>query len=296
MQNKKTEIKRIIIFCILAVIPMIIIAAVTSDGFKNMYWANMEENWTLTAVAGLGMLAPALAVLITRLITKEGFKDSYLAINFKGNAKYYIASIIVPLLNNFAGMLCLWLFYMDSSFSETFTMENFDEALPLILYSIATSVILIPHTFGEEWGWRGYLMPKLLKIMNKPLAIIVGGVIWGLWHAPYTVIGHDFGVDYPLFPWLGIAAMCVLCTLMNAFMTFITERTKSIYPTCFIHGINNNIGATVLLSMFARENVVAEQTSDIKTGMDIYPALIAGLAVIFIVSMVLFCRKERTKQ
>lgn len=293
MPNKKLEIKRIIIFCILAVIPMIIIAVVTSDGFKNMYWANAGENQIKTMVSGLGMFAPALAVLATRLITKEGFKDSYLGLNFRGNAKYYILSIIVPLLNNFVGMLCIWLFYMDSSFSETFTMEYFDEVLPILLYNIALSIILIPHIFGEEWGWRGYLMPKLLKLMNKPMAIIVGGIIWGLWHAPLTVIGHDFGVDYPLFPWLGIIAMCISCTLMNAFMTLITERTKSIYPTCFIHGLNNNIGAAVLLSMFAKEDVLAEQTASIKSGMDIFPALIVALSVIFIVSMIIFCRKEK---
>lgn len=292
MPNKKLEIKRIIIFFLLAVIPVIIIAGVTSNGFKDLYWANFEENQIKTMVSGLCMFAPALAVLITRLITKEGFKDSYLELNFKGNTKYYILSIIVPLLNSFVGMLCIWLFYMDSSFSETFTMEYFDEVLPVLLYYIALSIILIPHVFGEEWGWRGYLMPKLLRLMNKPMAIIVGGILWGLWHAPLTVIGHDFGVDYPLFPWLGIVAMCISCTLMNAFMTLITERTKSIYPTCFIHGINNNIGAAVLLTMFAKEDVIAEQTAYIKSGMDIFPALIVGNSVIFIVSMIIFCRKK----
>ena len=294
MLNKKLEIKRILMFCILSELPMIIISAATSDGFQNCYWADYENNLIVATVASLGMLAPALAVLLTRMITKEGFKDSYLAINFKGNAKFYLASIWVPLLNNLIAMFCLWLFYMDTSFSETFTMEYFGEALPLLLYTLASSIIIFPHTFGEEWGWRGYLMPKLLKLMNKPMAIIVGGIIWGLWHAPFTILGHDFGVGYPFFPWAGIALMCVFCTLMNAFMTYITERTKSIYPTVFIHGINNNIGAMVLLSVFTKEEVLTAQMSKYSASIEIFPALLAGQGIIFLVSMILFCRKEKT--
>ena len=61
------------------------------------------------------------------------------------------------------------------------------------------------------------------------------------------------------------------------------------------NGVNNNISATVLLSMFAKQGVIADQTSDIKSGIDILPALLAGLTVVFIVSMVLFCRKGKAK-
>ncbi|MGN0665386.1 MAG: hypothetical protein ACI4KF_02540 [Huintestinicola sp.] len=48
--------------------------------------------------------------------------------------------------------------------------------------------------------------------------------------------------------------------------------------------------------MFANEDVIAEQTSDIKYNIEIYPPLFVGLAVMFVVSMVLFCRKEKTEQ
>ena len=57
---------------------------------------------------------------------------------------------------------------------------------------------------GEEGGWRGYMMPKLFKITGRKRALIIGGVICGLWHAPLTCIGHNFGTDYPGFPYLGI--------------------------------------------------------------------------------------------
>ena len=93
--------------------------------------------------------------------------------------------------------------------------------------------------FGEEGGWRGYMMPKLMKLMPKGSALIVGGIIWGLWHAPLTLIGHNFGTEYPGYPWLGIVFMCMNCILLGIVLTFVTEKTGSVWPAVFIHGINN---------------------------------------------------------
>ncbi|WP_048106776.1 CPBP family intramembrane glutamic endopeptidase [Methanosarcina barkeri] len=35
--------------------------------------------------------------------------------------------------------------------------------------------------FGEEFGWRGYSLPKLLPLERKK-ALIISSIIWGLWH------------------------------------------------------------------------------------------------------------------
>jgi membrane protease YdiL (CAAX protease family) len=75
---------------------------------------------------------------------------------------------------------------------------------------------------GEEGGWRGYMMPKLINIMGRGKALLLGGIIWGLWHAPLTCIGHNFGTDYPGFPFVGIIKMCIFCTLMGIILTFLT--------------------------------------------------------------------------
>ncbi|CCQ97199.1 hypothetical protein CULT_590029 [[Clostridium] ultunense Esp] len=33
--------------------------------------------------------------------------------------------------------------------------------------------------FGEEIGWRAYVLPILIKLMNKQKAILLNGVLWG---------------------------------------------------------------------------------------------------------------------
>lgn len=57
--------------------------------------------------------------------------------------------------------------------------------------------------FGEEWGWRGYLLPHLMEKRSITFSVVVGGIIWGLWHAPITALGHNYGLDYPGWPILG---------------------------------------------------------------------------------------------
>jgi membrane protease YdiL (CAAX protease family) len=97
--------------------------------------------------------------------------------------------------------------------------------------------------FGEEWGWRGYLLPKMRKLMPTVPTLLVTGVIWGLWHAPLTAIGHNYGVTYPGFPFAGIAMMCLFCTVLGIFMAYVTQKTKSCIPAILAHGAINGISA-----------------------------------------------------
>ena len=83
------------------------------------------------------------------------------------------------------------------------------------------------------------MMPKLMKITSRGKALVIGGIIWGLWHAPLTCIGHNFGTDYPGFPYLGIIFMCIYCVLMGVVLTFMTEMSGSVWPAAILHAVNN---------------------------------------------------------
>ena len=71
--------------------------------------------------------------------------------------------------------------------------------------------------------------------------LLVNGVIWGLWHAPITALGHNYGVGYPGFPFTGIAAMCVFCIVVGAFLSYVSLKTQSCIPAILGHGAINSI-------------------------------------------------------
>ena len=294
-QEKKMKILRLVLFCVLAYLPLYVLTPVLNKVCGELIYS--ENISTGTAVyayvfGALSMFAPAVAHLLTRLLTKEGFQNTYLGLTLKGNARYYIASVAVKLVEATVVLFLIWgVLLKDLSFGDAFTMADWQLRIGTFLLQLASSIILFFPAFGEEWGWRGYMMPKLMELMPKPVAVLVGGIIWGLWHAPLTISGHNFGTEYKFYPWLGILLMCLYCVLMNAFLTMLTERTKSIYPASFCHMVNNNLGAGVLLSIFGT-SVALEQMAD-ASKVTLFLIMLPTSAIIGIISMVLLMRKKK---
>ena len=136
-------------------------------------------------------------------------------------------------------------------FPEAFGETEYSLFVVIIypLIAVVQGVVLSFAAFGEEFGWRGYMMPKLIELMGMPQAIIVGGIIWGLWHAPLTCVGHNFGMDYPGFPYLGIILMCLFCTALGTVLMYVTIKTNSIWPAAFMHAVNNSVPSVLFLFM-----------------------------------------------
>lgn len=289
MNSKKDTVKRLVIYLLIAFIPFWIILPVLNNVYGEPIYASEKAATVAYAVGVFGMLIPSIAHLVTRLVTKEGFKNSYLGLNFKGNVKYYIASVVVKLLEVLVFVVLAWqIFAGDLSLSEAFASDESVARICSYTLTIFASIIVFFPAFGEEWGWRGYMMPKLTELMVKPAAIIVGGILWGLWHAPLTISGHNFGVDYDFFPWLGILLMCVFCIFMNAFLTLLTEKTKSIYPASFCHMVNNNCGGMIFITLFGSEAFI-EKISAVNA-ITLMPCMMGTSVIVGIISFIFLSR------
>ncbi len=294
--EKKTEIIRLVIYCVLSCLPFIAVIFLRAHYGEPFCTAEYLTDPAVTALISFAMLAPAAANILTRLITKEGFKDMKLGLNLKGSVKYYILSVAVPMIYAAAACLIVCAMFLDvNSVEQLFTDTFFSTSLPVLLITIATVPVMLLPYFGEEFGWRGYMMPKLIKLIGKPAAVIVGGIIWGLWHAPVTAQGHNFGVDYPFFPWLGILLMCVFCTAMNAFLTLITEKTNSVYPASIAHGINNSFAGTALLTVILSESAILSMSEKMAAfEPQIMISVICFIPTVITggVSFVILCKKN----
>ena len=113
----------------------------------------------------------------------------------------------------------------------------------LVLIPLAGLLNLLP-ALGEEIGWRGWLLPALMPLGTWP-ALCLSGVVWGLWHTPVTLLGHNFG----LYDWRGVALMTVGCTFWGVLFGWLRLRSASVWPAAIAHGALN--GAAGMFAVFA---------------------------------------------
>jgi len=218
--------------------------------FTGHTWSGSTPE--MISLVSLGMLTPAVAHVITRKITNEGFrltgeKSMMLGINPKGKKWiFFLLAMFLPVVYSTLGDVIIWMF-----FPEAFGESSVSTFVVIIypLFAVVNGIVLSFAAFGEEFGWRGYMMPKLIELMGMPKAIIIGGIIWGLWHAPLTCVGHNFGMDYPGFPYVGIILMCLFCTALGTVLMYVTIETNSIGPAAFMHAVNNASPSVMLLFM-----------------------------------------------
>ncbi len=90
--------------------------------------------------------------------------------------------------------------------------------------------------FGEEYGWRGVLA-DLLRPLGLGRATLLTGVLWGFWHAPIIVLGHNYGTEWG---W-GIPAMIAWTVPLSFLLTALRERTGSVLAPSFLHGAYNGV-------------------------------------------------------
>jgi membrane protease YdiL (CAAX protease family) len=213
-------------------------------------------------IAAAAMFVPASCSILTRLITKEGFGNLYLRPHLKGNIKKYLLIFFGPTALLFMSAAVYFLIFpgifdpeltvlngMAASKNSAGLSVNMLLLVTVLQVAIIGPVINIIPTLGEELGWRGYLLPKLRSIVSDRTALIITGVIWGLWHAPIIAMGHNYGTEYIGYPWLGILIMIVFCVVLGVIEGYATIRMESVIPAAMIHSlVNAGAGFPILLA------------------------------------------------
>ncbi|MEN6349566.1 MAG: CPBP family intramembrane glutamic endopeptidase [Syntrophomonas sp.] len=247
MEQEKTAVKkRLSLFIALTfVISWTVFLLVPLKGLP--YGSSLSI--VLVAVA---MFVPALCSILTRLISKEGFANMYLHPNFKGHIKHYLLVYFGPTALLFLSGALYFLIF-PGSFDPEFTVLKGMAAssgqpglsinnlllIQLLMVVVIGPVINIIPTLGEELGWRGYLLPKLRMLLSDRAALIVTGLIWGVWHLPVIVMGHNYGTEYAGYPWLGILAMIVFCVALGTIEGYTAIKMESVIPAAMIHSLVN---------------------------------------------------------
>ncbi len=233
------------------------------------------------------MFVPALCVVLTRLITKEGFSHSFIMpIQFKKTWKWWLVGWFGPVVLIAIGTVFYFIVRpddFDSSLSvvrSLFVQGATDASaltqssiFTLIMVQIVSGIFFAPALnffvcFGEEWGWRGYLLPHMLEDHGIVTTLVVTGCVWGLWHAPLIMMGHNYGFGYWGYPYTGILMMCFMSVCLGVFNSYLTIKSGSCLPAVFAHGSMNGLAQVgVLFSISGGNPFVGPSTMGIVGGI-----------------------------
>lgn len=213
-----------------------ILTAVIRSGHR------VEDTAVLPFMIAL-MWVPALASMITRLVLREGFADISLRIGGRNGRRAIVLALIFPAVAGTIAYGGAWLTGLAQFVSPAggwyAGMEPgiFRFALAVATATIVGGVVGIITAAGEEIGWRGYLLPRLVDA-GIPSPLIVSGVIWGLWHVPAILTGQYGAGQQPL---LAAALFLVFAVGMSVFWGTLRMRTGSVWSAVIGHAAWNAV-------------------------------------------------------
>jgi uncharacterized protein len=208
------------------------LVVVISGSLEAYYiFINPELLGTLFGLLAL-MWSPAVASVIARLVLREGFSDVSFRFGGLRTLPWYALGLGVPLA---VGILA----YGGAWLTGLVGFQGGAGALLVGLVSAATWITIYGFIFtaGEEIGWRGYMLTRLIDA-GVPRPVLVSGLIWALWHLPLILAGIYAAGPYP-----ALSAVLFVVSVTSTSFVYARMRleTGSIWPVIFAHSAWNSI-------------------------------------------------------
>jgi membrane protease YdiL (CAAX protease family) len=194
--------------------------------------------------------SPAVAAIVTKLIYQRNLRG----LGWKwGKTRYQIASVVLPLILGIVGFGLLWLLglggFYDASFmaeiqdgiSNTIGLESVSPFFAILILIVVTGTIglLLPgiFAFGEELGWRGFLVPELYKHVNFTKTAIISGLLWSAFHYPLVifVVAPDLEVSVVFL----LVSATIGGVALSTIMGWLRLKSGSVWTAVLFHASLN---------------------------------------------------------
>lgn len=202
------------------------------------------------------MPIPAIAVLLMNKLFKAPVKEiewnklpiywCLLALLLMPVTIHIVCLPLINFLNNGAFPWQSWLttkksgLYISPANRGWGRLTSSGLVFKIFINAITGVVIVSALAFLEEIGWRGWMLPRLIKQFNVKKGILIGSLVWALWHVPFMLSGILYLKAVPAY----------LIVLINPFgifgaglvISWLWTKTKSIWIVSIAHGALNNWG------------------------------------------------------
>lgn len=243
------------------------------------------------------MLTPALAALVVRIGTREGLVKSGFQFNFFEQKFLFLFGWFGMTALIFLGAVFYFLIFRENfdpnmtNFVASYSKSAANAGTQIdavnivasyktdLLIKVFTAAVLdLINSFGEEWGFRAYLLPKLYRKFGPVPSMLLSGFASGLWYAPLVAIGYYYGTGNAGFPVVNIIAMCIFGTVTGVIYSYLSLRTGSIFPAVFAHSAVNVMMSQAALFTFDGGNFfVGPAPTGILSGLPLIAAAVICL-------------------
>lgn len=193
---------------------------------------------------GIWLVLPLLTAFVIILSSKASWKDLGFKPNFKGNIKWYLASVLIfPVVTAIVLIIGAATNWIDLSALNL---------KPFILAFCSTLLINFIINIFEETAWRGYLTSQLVKLnLNDWKIYLIVGCVWGIWHIPYYLVFLPEADIQTVMPvsravYAVVAFITFLCWAVM--FTELFRVTKSIWPCVILHMVEDSLINLIVLS------------------------------------------------
>ena len=204
----------------------------------------------------LYMFFPLITALVLQAIDKEKFNHTGL-VNFKVSWSWLVAWLLPVVVSLACIPVNSWMpgvelqYNSEQLINQYHVPENQQEMVReqlgkfpsyLLIISTVFSGLIAGITFnaiaafGEEYGWRNYLVGALREMKFWKAALFIG-IVWGIWHFPLILMGHN----YPNEPYWGVLLMVIMCILLGVIELYFVLKSKSMVVAAIMHGTFNAV-------------------------------------------------------
>lgn len=260
----------------LAVTVLFVVLAAVTLLLPNQIGISIASLATLVASVG----ALLLIVLLRLVAGQEAFAQAGLC---GGRIRYYVifGLAIVLIYGGMTGLNALFglgqpvdvhELLSEVAGGEATGVEQIPAAVLMLVFA-AQNLLLAPFlglmiAFGEEYGWRGYLQSALIGT-SKIRAMLLVGIVWGLWHAPLVAMGYN----YPGYPILGVLLTTIYTVALAFFFGYAVLKSGSVWLAAYLHALNNASASFLMVLVYRPDSPIY------SFGLGVYGLLLWGVIV-----------------